>query len=189
MSDQGRTVLPTLLITTSRKTSNRVRSFVRDLWTVLPTTERFNRGGLGLSEIAARVRHTGANAALIISMWKGNPSNLSFTSASKEELASIRVEMAMLRREVNKTKIKINGVVGILIESNSSDRTRFLGDMLASFLDLDVTEGSQLDITTQEPGQSLIWLQDASSGKILWTHYHTTDGAEIGPRIKVTALK
>lgn len=183
------TELPSLLITTSRKTSNRVRSFARDLWIVLPNTERFNRGGQGLSEIAARVKQTGAHAALIISMWKGNPSILSFTSSAEEELASIKVEMAMLRREVNTTKKRINGVTGIFVESSSSDKTRALGEMLASFLDLELVEVSHLDTTTQKPGWSLIWLQDAPSGKILWTHYHTTDGTEIGPRIRVTSLR
>ena len=188
-NNQGRTDLPSLLITTSRKTSNRVRTFTRDLWTVLPNTERFNRGGQGLSEVAARVRQAGANAALIISMWKGNPSILSFTSSSEEELASIKVEMAMLRREVNTVKKRINGVAGVFVESNNSDKTRALGEMLATFLDLKVVEVSQLDTTTQESGQSVIWLQDAPAGKILWTHYHTTDGAEIGPRIRVTSLR
>ena len=189
MSNQGRTVLPRLLITTSRKTSNRVRTFARDLWTVLPNTNRFNRGGQGLSEIAARVRLSGAHAALIISMWKGNPSILSFTSPTEEELASIKVEMAMLRREVSTSKKRINGVAGVFVESNSSDKTRSLGDLLAFFLDLELVEVPLLDTTTQEPGQSVIWLQDTTSGKILWTHYHSTDGSEIGPRIRVTSLR
>jgi rRNA maturation protein Rpf1 len=166
-----------------------VRSFARDLWTVLPSTERFNRGGQGLSEIAARVRQTGAHAALIISMWKGNPSILSFTSSTEEELASIKMEMAMLRREVSAAKNRINGIAGVFVESNSSDKTRALGEMLASLLDIELVEVSQLDTTLQEPSQSLIWLQDISSGKILWTHYHTTDGTEIGPRIRVTSLR
>lgn len=166
-----------------------MRSFARDLWTVLPNTERFNRGGQGLSEIAARVRLTGAHAALIISMWKGNPSILSFTSSSEKELASIKVEMAMLRREVNAAKKRINRVIGVFVESNSSDKTSALGEMLASFLDLELAEVIQLDTTKHEPNQSLIWLQDAPSGKILWKHYHTTDGTEIGPRIRVTSFR
>ncbi len=166
-----------------------MRSFARDLWTVLPNTDRFNRGGQGLSEIAARVRLTGAHAALIISMWKGNPSILSFISSSEEELASIKVEMAMLRREVNAAKKRINRVIGVFVESNSSDKTRALGEMLASFLDLELAEVIQLDTTKHEPNQSLIWLQDAPSGKILWKHYHTTDCTEIGPRIRVTSFR
>ncbi|MFW9795234.1 MAG: hypothetical protein ACFFEE_13075 [Candidatus Thorarchaeota archaeon] len=183
------TVLPSLLITTSRKTSNRVRSFARDLWTVLPSTDRFNRGGLGLSEIASRVRQTGANAALIISMWKGNPSILSFTSSTEEEFASIKVEMAMLRREVNSAKKRVSSVVGVFVESDSSEKTHALGEMLASLLNLELLEASHIDVASQEPDRSLVWLQDSNSGKILWTHYHTTDGSEIGPRIRVTSFR
>jgi rRNA maturation protein Rpf1 len=144
---------------------------------------------MGLSEIAARVKQTGANAALIISMWKGNPSILSFTSSAEEELASIKVEMAMLRREVSTTKKRINGLSGVFVEAQCSDKTRVLGEMLSAFLNLELREAPQIDATTLDPGQTLIWLQDAPSGKILWTHYHTSDGAEIGPRIRVTSLR
>ncbi|MHA2157627.1 MAG: hypothetical protein ACXABN_05840 [Candidatus Thorarchaeota archaeon] len=181
--------MPSLLITTSRKTSNRVRTFARDLWTVFPNSERFNRGGLGLSEMAARVGQSGAKAALIISMWKGNPSILSFTSSTEEELASIKIEMAMLRREVNASKKRINGVSGVFVEAQSSDKTHVLGEILSEMLDLDLMEVSHIDTTDLDPGQSMIWLQDTTSGKILWTHYHTTDGVEIGPRIRVTSLR
>ncbi len=144
---------------------------------------------MGRSEISARVRQAGANAALIISMWKGNPSILSFVSSTGTELASIKIEMAMLRREVNKTKPRISTVIGVFVESNSSDKTRSLGELLSSFLDLELIDLSQLDKTKQEPGQSIIWLQDVPSGKILWTHYHTKDRVEIGPRIRVASLR
>ena len=181
--------MPSLLITTSRKTSNRVRTFARDLWTVLPGTERFNRGGMGLSEIAARVRQTGANAALIISMWKGNPSIVSFTSSSEEELASIKIEMAMLRREVNTVKLRTNAVSGVFVESKSSDKTHVLARLLSTLMNLELKDVSHIDLTNLDPGQTLIWLQDDTSGKILWTHYHTTDGIELGPRIRVTSIR
>jgi len=186
---KGLTILPTLLITTSRKTSNRVRTFARDLWTVLPGTDRFNRGGMGLSEIAARVGQTGANAALIISMWKGNPSILSFTSSDSKELASIKIEMAMLRREVSTAKKRTNAVAGVFVESQSNYKTCDLGELLSKFLNVDLREVSHIDPTTLDPGQTAIWLQDAVSGKILWTHYHTTDGTEMGPRIRVASLR
>ncbi|MFX1481996.1 MAG: hypothetical protein ACFFCP_02285 [Promethearchaeota archaeon] len=155
----------------------------------MPSTERFNRGGQGLSEIAARVRQHNASAVLIISMWKGNPSTLSFSSSSGDELASINVEMAMLRREVNPAKHRINGISGVFVEKGSSIKTQAVGQMLASLLDLDLSEASSPDVTSQDPGKCMIWLQDTSSGKVIWTHYHTTDGSEIGPRIKVASIR
>lgn len=186
----GRIILPTLLITTSRKTSNRVRSFARDLSTVLPDTERFNRGGMGRAELAARVSQSGANAALIISMWKGNPGILSFTSSTEEELVTIKIESAKLRREVNPTKKKrVVGTAGVFIKSGSTAKTRELGIILASFLNLEVYEATNLESPLIEDNQSIIWLEDQSSGKILWTHYHSTNGVEIGPRIRITSIR
>ena len=111
---------------------------------------------MGLSEIAARVRLTGANAALIISMWKGNPSILSFTSSNEEELASIKIEMAMLRREVSGSKKRVNQVSGVFIESQSSDMTRALGEILSSFLNIKLIEVAHIDSSTLDPGQTLI---------------------------------
>jgi rRNA maturation protein Rpf1 len=144
---------------------------------------------MGLSEISSRVGQTGANAALIISMWKGNPSILSFTSPTGEELASIKIEMAMLRREVNTTKKRTNAVSGVFVEPQSSEKTRALGELLSTLLDLDLREASHVDPAILDPGKTVIWLQDTTSGKILWTHYHTTDGTEIGPRIRVTSVR
>ncbi len=167
-----------------------MRSFVRDLWIVLPGTERFNRGGMGLTEIAARVRQSGAKAALVISMWKGNPSILVFTSSTGEELVSMKIESAKLRREVNPTKkIRLTGTAGIFMKSGSSHRTRELGEILASYLNIVVFEVENIKDAQVEENWSLIWLEDHPSGKILWTHYHSTDRIEIGPRIRVTSIR
>ena len=186
----GRIILPSLLITTSRKTSNRVRSFARDLWTVLPGTERFNRGGMGLTELAARVGQSGANAALVISMWKGNPSLLIFTTSTGNEVVTIRMESAKLRREVNTTKItRFVGIAGVFIKSGSSEKTRELGEVLSTFLNIEMLEIANPDDAKVEKNWSLIWLEDMPSEKILWTHYLSRDGIEIGPRIRVTSIR
>ena len=186
----GRIILPSLLITTSRKTSNRVRSFARDLWTVLPGTERFNRGGMGLTELAARVGQSGANAALVISMWKGNPSLLIFTTSTGNEVVTIKMESAKLKREVNPTtNTRFIGNAGVFIKSGSSDITRELGEILASFLNIEMLEIAQPEDVQVEKNWSLIWLEDMPSGKILWTHYDSRIGIEIGPRIRVVSIR
>lgn len=186
----GRTILPSLLITTSRKTSNRVRSFARDLWTVLPGTERFNRGGMGLTELASRVGQSGANAALVISMWKGNPSLLIFTTSTGNEVVTIKMESAKLKREVNPTmNTRFIGTAGVFIKSGSSDKTRDLGEVLASFLNVKMLEIADPGDVQVKENWSLIWLEDMPAGKILWTHYHSKTGIEIGPRIRVTSIR
>ena len=182
--------MPSLLITTSRKTSNRVRSFARDLSTVYPETERFNRGGMGLTELAARVAQSGANAALIISMWKGNPSIIALTSSTRKEIATIKIESAKLRREVSPVKrARIVGTAGIFMKIGSDNKTKELGEVLTSSLNLQIHEISNPIDVQIEDNWSFIWLEDESSGKTLWTHYHSTNNVEIGPRIRVTSVR
>ena len=181
--------MPTLLITTSRKTSNRVRSFARDLWTVFPGSERFNRGSIGLTELAARVGQSGANAALVISMWKGNPSLLIFMNAAGEEIGSIKIESAKLRREVTPDRNnRIGRTAGVCVKTGSNVKTKELGNLLASFLNLELIETVFPDDINHEDNISLIWLEDMPSGKILWTHYLSGKGVEIGPRIRVKSV-
>ncbi|MHA2353284.1 MAG: hypothetical protein ACXABX_09215 [Candidatus Thorarchaeota archaeon] len=145
---------------------------------------------MGLTELAARVGQSGAKAALVISMWKGNPGILSFTSSSGEELATIKMESAKLRREVNPTKKnRIVGTAGVFIESGSSTETCELGEVLASFLNVEIFEVTNPEDAQVEENWSLIWLKDLPSGKILWTHYLSTNRIEIGPRIRVTSIR
>jgi rRNA maturation protein Rpf1 len=145
---------------------------------------------MGLSQLAARVGQSGAKAALIVSMWKGNPGILSFMSSSGEEFVTVKVESAKLRREVNPIKKnRIIGTAGVLIGSESSGKARELGDILASFLDVKIFEVATPEDVQVDDNWSLIWLEDQPSGKILWTHYHSTNRIEIGPRIRVSSIR
>jgi rRNA maturation protein Rpf1 len=145
---------------------------------------------MGLSELAARVGQSGANGALVISMWKGNPSLLIFTTSAGEEVVTIKMESAKLRREVNLTKkTRIIGAAGVFIKTGSSDKTRELGEVLASFLNIEMLEMVDPEEAQVEENWSLIWLEDLPSGKILWTHYLSTNKTEIGPRIRVTSIR
>lgn len=182
--------MPSLLITTSRKTSNRVRSFSRDLCTVLSGTERFNRGGIGLQELSARIHTSGANGAVVISMWRGNPSLLVFMNQIGEEMCTVKMESAKLRREVNPSiRVRITGIAGVFVKTGSSEKTRDLGELLGSLLNLETIELADPRDAPVDENWSMVWLEDLSSGKILWTHYHSRDKVEIGPRIRVASMR
>lgn len=189
-NNQGRTILPSLLITTSRKTSNRVRSFSRDLCTALSGTERFNRGGIGLQELSARIHTSGANGAVVISMRRGNPSLLVFMNQMGKEVYTVKMESAKLRREVNPGgRVRTAGIAGVFIKTGSSEKTRDLGEILGSLLNLETVELADPGDATVDENWSMIWLEDLPSGKILWTHYHSTNKVEIGPRIRVASIR
>jgi hypothetical protein len=123
-------------------------------------------------------------------MWKGNPSLLIFTTSTGEEVVTIKMESAKLRREVNSTKnSRFIGTAGVFIKSGSSDITRELGEILSSFLNVEMRESADPMNVQVEDNWSLIWLEDMPSGKILWTHYHSRKGIEIGPRIRVISIR
>ena len=188
--NQGRTILPSLLITTSRKTSNRVRSFSRDLCTVLSGSERFNRGGIGLQELSVRIHTSGANGAVVISMWKGNPNLLLFMNQAGREICTVRMESAKLRREVDPSnRRRVVRVAGVFIKAGSSKKTQELGEILRSLLNLETIELTDPSDAFVDQNSSMIWLEDLPSGKTLWTHYHSKDKFEIGPRIRVASIR
>ncbi|TFG33669.1 hypothetical protein EU527_07220 [Candidatus Thorarchaeota archaeon] len=181
--------MPSLLITTSRRTSNRVRTFARDLWSVLPGSERFNRGSMSVEELISRIRQSGAKGALIISIWKGNPRELTLLSPQGDEILKIRIDSALLRRETNQTfKGRLDGIESICVKSGSSSKVVKIAEDFASILDLSIQEHQNPIELETETNKVALWFDDVSGGKILWTHYATRDVIEIGPRIRISTV-
>ncbi|MFW9958341.1 MAG: hypothetical protein ACFFCT_09720 [Candidatus Odinarchaeota archaeon] len=182
--------MPSLLLTTSRKTSNRVRAFARDLSQVLPNVERFNRGRMGLPELISRISQNGAKAAIVISIWQGNPGEMTILSSTGQDTINIRLESVLLRREVNPAgPTRSSRVDCVLIKSGSSAIVKALAEDIASLLDLSLSEQIDAYAALADEAKSFIWLEDSGSGKILWTHYNTHNRIEIGPRIRVSAVR
>ncbi len=182
--------LPRILITTSRRTSNRVRTFARDLSSVLPGTERFNRGGMGLTELTSRIRQSNAQAALIISIWRGNPGELTVLSPQGDEILKLRLESALLRREIDSSnKGRVGTIEGVGVKSGSSERVWNLARDFATLLSLNINEYSDPAKSRTVKNRALLWFEDAPSEKILWTQYNTKDLSEIGPRIRVSSVR
>ncbi len=184
------TLMPSILITTSRRTSNRVRSFVRDLWTVLPGTERFNRGGMSIAELSSRIKQSRASAAIVVSLFKGNPRSLQILSPDGEQIMEVRMESAKLRREVTSLrKPKIHTIHSITVQSGAGEQTRRIAEMLSNLLDAPIAESMELvAVGSKGTNEVVVWLQDFPTGKTIWTHYHAKDGLEIGPRMRITSV-
>ncbi|MHA1882818.1 MAG: hypothetical protein ACTSUO_07200, partial [Candidatus Thorarchaeota archaeon] len=164
-----------LFITTSRRTSNRVRTFIRDLCTVIPGLERFNRGGMSLSELISKIKQSSAIGALIISMYRGNPGTMQLLSPDGTEVIHIKMESALLKREIqpiNETRIK--SIRKIYVQTGSSEETMLIASMIADIVGLSpVPITSIADFDAGIANASYMWFQDYSDGKTLWTHYNS----------------
>ncbi|MCF2137413.1 MAG: hypothetical protein K9W43_09295 [Candidatus Thorarchaeota archaeon] len=180
-----------LLITTSRRTNNRVRTFIRDLSTVLPGSERFNRGGMSLEELRARIASSGCKAAFVITHYKGNPGDILVYDPQGAERLRIRLESAVLRREVLPgVKIRVHDVRSVTIAPGSSERTSLLGREIASLLDKELIEvESVVPLGADGAHRVDIRFSDFSPDKTLWTHFHAADGIEIGPRMRIKSVR
>lgn len=181
--------MPEILITTSRRTSNRVRAFARDLFTVLPGSLRFNRGGMSLKELVSRISKENAEVAFVITTFKGNPGSLQILSADGSIHYEIRIESAVLRREVlGDTRIRISKLTTIVTLNDSSEETIQFSQYLASLLAIPLTLVGKIDeIPKGRTNQAFMMLKD-SGRKIHWTWHHASDQKEIGPRIRIVKL-
>lgn len=92
-----------ILITTTRRPSRRTRSFIRDLYHVLPEAERRNRGKMSLEDINELALQLGAERVLVVGTSRGNPSSLTFYEphpVAIRPISIVQLEGVSLRREI-----------------------------------------------------------------------------------------
>ncbi len=96
-----------ILITTTRRPSQRTRSFVRDLYHVIPDAIRKNRGKMSLEDVNEVALKLGAERVLVVGTERGNPSSLYFfrpTPIAMRSLSLIYLRGVTLRREITKKR-------------------------------------------------------------------------------------
>lgn len=96
---------PRIIVTTSHRPSQRLRSFAKDLATVLPYAIRINRGKSSLRDLYFDAYSVGALRVVIIGMWKGNPGTIRVYEVQEppnelKEITVIRLAGVALRREI-----------------------------------------------------------------------------------------
>lgn len=111
-------------------------------------------------------------------------------SSQGDELFKLRLESALLRREIDSSnKGRVGSIEGVGVKIGSSSHVLELARGLAEIMSLTIEELSDPAERRTEKNRALIWLEDAPSEKILWTHYNTKDLSEIGPRIRVSSVR
>ncbi len=117
--------------TTSRKPSNKTRSFIHDIIGTLPRASRIARGTQSLSFTLKTMIEKKYDLAVVINSVKGNPNFIKLydlTSVSPIELPyAIKVRGLTLSREIVETKRKRQPNVALMISSlNNSDEEEIL---------------------------------------------------------------
>ncbi len=155
-----------MIITTSRKPSQRTRSFARDLERVL-NIPYIQRGKQPLKELFEIDNHI-----ILIGEFKGNPGTLVFYDVEKEERLSSFITVK-LQKEICGEKVKNNNGIKINIKHNNEFLPLYNEFF---FKHLNLSDDSNF-ILSVEPDRYLFAIQ------------FYKDRIKIGPLIRVKSVK
>lgn len=146
---------------------------------------------MNLAELAGRIRASGANAALVVTTYKGNPGEIHVYDSSGDRTHSIRIDGIVLRRDVAPSyKSRIEAIHELRVNADSSHQTRSLAQLVASWIDRGVVESeSALPVGESAKGEVIYWFEDVPDGETLWTLHDAASGIEVGPRIRIEKIK
>jgi rRNA maturation protein Rpf1 len=145
---------------------------------------------MSIAELSSRIKQSSASAAIVVSLFKGNPRSLQILSPDGRQIMEVRMESAKLRREVTSSHSpKMRNIHSVAVQSGAGEQTRAIAEMLSKLLDTSIVESMELvAVGSKGMNEVVVWLQDFPTDKTLWTHYHAKDGLEIGPRMRITSV-
>ena len=88
-----------VLITTSREPSQRTRSFVKDLVSVIPNSERVTRGKMSTEDLIYEAEDRDAERVVVVEEKQGNPSKLIVYDLSGKPIYTFILRGVSLGRE------------------------------------------------------------------------------------------
>lgn len=173
-----------ILITTTRRPSRRTRSFVRDLYHVLPKAERRNRGKMSLEDINELALQLGMERVLVVGTSRGNPSSLTFYEPNPvliRPISIIRLRGVSLRREITSKRAPPSKDMCIVQSSRElGDLAQILSNSFKSRILQTSKEG--LPHLYDECDLALyLFLGEGMIGSF----YRTRPTWEVGPRMRI----
>jgi len=181
-----------LLITTSRRPSRRTRSFIRDLYHVIPGAKRVNRGKKSAEDLKKLAIGEGLKRVLIVGTLKGNPSTLTFLSTLPTEVQYLPLMIWLngvtLRREMTKRRAPFVRSLGVARTPRVPDEfvlgfSSGLGT--DDFKEIEEPE----DVPKLVDYYDVILLIQKKGKEIVASFYCTHPAFELGPRMYLGGVK
>jgi len=174
-----------LLLTTSRRPTELIRSLCRDFSNSIPDVVRINRGKMSLTGVAERAIEFKTNKVVLVDRWDNGVGKISFFTVDSSGLTSFPPLMffsrVLLRREFKKLERSCSSVITMAPED--SPKLERLAECLSQFFNLP-------NLTLIEAAKShhtSLHLSQVSLGHVQVTFMLLQQMVEIGPR--VTFLK
>jgi len=181
-----------LLITTSRRPSRRTRSFIRDLYHVIPGAKRINRGKKSVEDLKKLAIGEGFKRVLIVGTLRGNPSTLTFLSTLPTEVQylplMIWLKGVTLRREMTRKRAPYSRTLGVA-------RTPGVPEELSTGFSSGLGVEDPKEIEDPEEASKLVDYYDVvlllqrKGTEIVASFYRTHPSIELGPRMYVGGVR
>ena len=167
--------------TTSRDPSNKTRTFLKDIISVIPGSKKFTRGTQNLSFTLTKLHSEGFEVAVVINSVKGNPNfwrvfNLS-SSEYEEFPFAIKLRGLTLSRDYHAKKIRQPSNL-ILISNIDISEERILRTIF------NITEQNIDDL---ERNSHLTMYADYidKDERIIFIEFLDSENNSVGPRMKI----
>lgn len=177
-----------ILITTTRRPSRRTRSFVRDLYHVVPDSMRRNRGKMSMEDLNGLAIKEGADRVIIVGTQRGNPSFLAFYEPSPfrlKPISLVRLDGVSLRREVTDRRAPCARRLGIVY---SSEDLKDEAKVLARSFKTHILSQSLEELRAGDEACEVALLL-SSNRCIGGTFYAVRSIEEIGPRMRISEIR
>jgi U3 small nucleolar ribonucleoprotein protein IMP4 len=176
------------VLTTSRKPSQRTRSFIRDLVRVIPWSFHFTRGSCSLNDLANELAVLGINRLLIVHEKKGNPSLVKFFKLDDGKLIErdyrLRIKGISLAREQRRGRSVFTDESKLqVINQSESDFGEQLYTMLSIFFNFE--RKRELPRDPNMKGIAIIFA-DTKEDLIILDFQQIETKEMIGPRISIS---
>ncbi|MBK5113781.1 MAG: hypothetical protein KGD59_00135 [Candidatus Heimdallarchaeota archaeon] len=176
------------VLTTSRKPSQRTRSFIRDLVRVIPWSFHFTRGSCSLNDLADELAVLGIIRLLIVHEKKGNPSLVKFYKLDEGQLMErdyrLRIKGISLAREQRRGRSVFTAESKLqVLNQSKSDFGEQLYTMLSLFFNFE--RKRELPRDAKMKGIAIIFA-DTKEDLIILDFQQIETKEMIGPRISIS---
>ena len=173
-----------ILLTTSRRPTNLLRAFCRDLANSIPYLLRVNRGKMSIDDLTTRAIEFEADRIILVDRWSRGFGKISFFFVGSNGLNFFPPMMFIseinLRQEFNEGRRRFHSSV-ITIKREDSKELKRIGDQLSSFFKLPIS----VDKVSKKHDTS-IHLAFNSSKKLQFKFLKGM--VEIGPRVTFSEI-
>lgn len=176
-----------ILITTTRRPSRRTRSFVRDLYHVIPASKRINRGKMSMEDLNELAIREGMDRVIVVGTKRGNPSFLAFYEPSPsylKPLSILKLDGVSLRREVCDKRAPYARRLGIVYSHEDlEDEARILARSLGTTI-------LARSLEALHPGMcEVVFLLRQEGERMRGTFYNVRPIEELGPRMSISEIR